>query len=42
MNLTQQEKMLSIEEKHWEREKEIIKRKRNLKEEQKAEQVGFV
>lgn len=35
MNLTQQEKMLSIEEKHWEREKEIIKRKRNLKEEQK-------
>ena len=27
--------MLSIEEKHWEREKEIIKRKRNLKEEQK-------
>ena len=35
MNLTQQEKMLSIKEKHWEREKEIIKRKRNLKEEQK-------
>ena len=35
MNLTQQEKMLLIKEKHWEREKEIIKRKRNLKEEQK-------